>query len=344
MAEHVKGRWRKILTAVTLLALILLIYFSREQILETISNLGRVQISFLLLIVVWKFIAFHGYTALYQDIFKILGHKIRYWPMFKVSLELNFVNNVFPSGGVTGFSYFGLKMREFGITIAQSTLVQLMRFVTTFISFQFFLFIGLMLLAIFGDVSNLVILIASSLATLLLVGTLLVTYIVESKKRIDSFFTTLTRLLNRLIQVVRPKHPETINISRAREGFIDLHENYLILKKNYKKLRGPFVNISLANLGELATLYVVFLAFGETVNPGAVIIAYAVANFAGLISVLPGGIGIYEGLMVAILATAGVPPAVSIPAIIMYRILTMLLQLPIGYYFYHKTIHSAPRQ
>lgn len=100
---------------------------------------------------------------------------------------------------------------------------------------------------------------------------------------------------------------------------------------------------TLSNFGEVATLYSVFLAFGEVLNPGAVIIAYAVANFAGLISVLPGGIGIYEGLMVAVLATAGVSPAISIPAIVMYRILTMLLQLPIGYYFYHKTIYSTKK-
>lgn len=340
MAEQVKSRWRQVITLVTLVALGLLVYLSREQIGETISNLGRVHLSLLLLIVVWKFVAFHGYTALYQDLFNILGKKLSYWPMFKVSLELNFVNNVFPSGGVTGFSYFGIKMRQFGVSVGKSTLVQLMRFVTTFISFQVFIFAGLLILAMFGEVGNFTILVASSLATFLLAGTLAVTYIVEDRRRIDSFFTAITKVINRVIQIVRPKYPETINIASARQVFLDLHENYLLLKQNYKKLKGPMINVSIANFGELATLYSVFLAFGEVVNPGAVIIAYAVANFAGLISVLPGGIGIYEGLMIAVFATAGVSPAISIPAIIMYRILTMLLQLPVGYYFYHRTINT----
>lgn len=340
MAEQIGSRWRKIITGMTLLALAALIYFSREQIAETISNFGRVHVSVLTLVIVWKFVAFHGYTALYQDLFKILGKKISYWPLFKVTIELNFVNNVFPSGGVTGFSYFGLKMRQFGVSVGKSTLVQLMRFVTTFISFQILIFAGLLLLAVTGEASDLVILIAGVLATLLVVGTLGVTYIVENRRRIDNFFTFLTKLLNRLIQVVRPKNPETINILQARKTFIDLHENYLVLKKSYSQLKRPLWHVTIANIGELATLYSVFLAFGEAVNPGALIIAYAVANFAGLISVLPGGIGIYEGLMVAIFATAGVSPAVSIPAIIMYRILTMLLQLPIGYYYYHQTIHA----
>jgi uncharacterized protein (TIRG00374 family) len=100
----------------------------------------------------------------------------------------------------------------------------------------------------------------------------------------------------------------------------------------------PLIYALLANSAEVLTIYSVYLAFGEFVNIGAVIIAYAIANFAGLVSVLPGGVGIYEALMTAVLATAGVPPGISLPVTVMYRILNMSLQLPIGYYFYHKTI------
>jgi hypothetical protein len=341
MAEKLGLKWRRIITIVTLLAIGLLVYFSRSQIGDTLSQLGNVHTIFLLMIIFWKFVAFHGYARLYQHLFKILGKKFKYWPMFKVTLELNFVNNVFPSGGVTGFSYFGLKMHEFGMSAGKSTLVQVMRFVTVFVSFQFLILGGLLILALVGKVSNLTILVASSLATLLVVGTLLAYFIVESRQRIDNFFTAITRVLNRIIQVVRPKRPETINIVAARKMFLDLHENYLIMKKKYKSLGQAMYDATVSNIGEVATLYVVFLAFGEVVNPGSVIIAYAIANFAGLISILPGGIGIYEGLMIAVFAASGVPPHISIPATIMYRVLTMILQLPIGYYFYSKTINSS---
>ena len=84
----------------------------------------------------------------------------------------------------------------------------------------------------------------------------------------------------------------------------------------------------------------VYIAFGQWVNPGAIILAYAVANFAGLIAVLPGGVGVYEALMTAVLASAGIPVAVSLPVTIMYRILTILMQLPIGYFYYHKAIQD----
>ncbi len=313
----------------------------RRQIFDTVNNLGKVNTWALLLMIPCQLINYHSYTKLYQNIFAILGQKIKYRFMLRTVSELNFVNNVFPSGGISGFSYFGLHMKKQGINTGQATLVQMMRFALIFISFQILLFVGLIMLAIGGRVSNLTILVAGSLATLLGVMTILVGYIVGSKQRINAFFTFLTRILNRIIQTVRPKHPETINVARVRSIFTDLHENYVLLKSKYKEVKRPLMYALLANAAEILTIYVVYGAFGHWVNLGAVIIAYAVANFAGLVSVLPGGVGIYEALMTAVLAASGVPPGVSIPVTVMYRILNMLLQLPVGYYFYHKTVTSA---
>lgn len=337
-SKVVKKRWKLVLNYVTFLALVGLVYILRHQILNTITNFSRINPWALLLMIPCQALNYHSYTKLYQSFFAILGKKVEFRPMLRVVSELNFVNNVFPSGGITGFSYFGLRMRGLGISTGQATLVQMMRFALVFISFQILLFVGLLTLAIGGRASNLTILVSGSLATLLVVLTLVVAYIIGSKQRINSFFTFITQLINRLIQLVRPKHPETINIASAQRLFNDLHENYLLLKSKYREVARPLAYALLANVAEIMTIYAVYVAFGHYVNPGAVIIAYAIANFAGLVSVLPGGVGIYEALMTAVLATAGVPPGVSIPVTVMYRIVNMLLQLPAGYYFYHKTV------
>ncbi|MGH7233955.1 MAG: lysylphosphatidylglycerol synthase domain-containing protein, partial [Candidatus Saccharimonadales bacterium] len=86
------------------------------------------------------------------------------------------------------------------------------------------------------------------------------------------------------------------------------------------------------------------IAFGHFVNPGAIILAYGIANFAGFVSILPGGIGVYETLMIAVLLAAGISPSLSVPVIIMYRVLNTVLQLPPGYYYYQKEIskHGKP--
>jgi uncharacterized protein (TIRG00374 family) len=85
---------------------------------------------------------------------------------------------------------------------------------------------------------------------------------------------------------------------------------------------------------------VVYVAFGHWVNLGAIIVAYSLANFAGLVSVLPGGVGVYEALMTTVLVATGIPLALSLPVTIMYRVLSSLVQLPPGYYFYHKALHQ----
>jgi len=331
-------RFKILVNVLTFAALAALIYAVRDEILETLTNLREIDTWALVLIVPAQVLNYHAYAEMYQGLFRILGSGVRYLQMLRLTLELNFVNNVFPSGGVTGISYFGVRMREYGVSGGKSTLVQFIRYILVFVSFQILLFLGLIILAIGGQASNLAILIASSLATLLLVGTLGGMFIIGSKRRINGFFTYITRLLNKIIHIVRPKHPETINIEKVQDLFTDLHENYLVLKDNPKLLKAPLISALLANIAEILTIYVVYIAFGQWVNPGAVIIAYAIANFAGVVSVLPGGVGIYEALMTAVLASAGVPAGVSIPITITYRILNMSLQLPPGYILYHRAL------
>ncbi len=342
MGEKLRARRIKwVLTLLTLAALGGLIYAVRAPLYETLTNLGKVNLWAVLLIIPIELLNYHAQAKLYQNFFLILGNKLSYRFMYRVALEMNFVNNIFPSAGVSGFSYLSVRMRSREVSAARSTIVQMMKFILVFVSFQIFLFVGVLMLAVSGKASNLLILVAASLGTLLAVSTLGIAFVIGSRRRIDSFFTFVTRLVNRIIHVVRPKHPETINISRAREVFTELHENYMHVRRNLRALRRPFLYALLANITEICAIYVVYIAFGQLVNPGAIIIAYAVANFAGLVSVLPGGVGIYEALMTAILAAGGISPAVSIPATLMYRVVSMLVQLPPGYFFYQRALHSV---
>lgn len=343
MADGLKrNRWKIIVSVVTLLAMAALIYFLWDQIVETIRNLQNVQLWAVLLIIPLQGLNYHAQTKLYQGVFRATNEKVPYGFMYRTALELNFVNNVFPSGGVSGFSYFSLRMKAKKVSPGTSTLVQLMKLVLIYISFQILLVVGLLILAFDGKVNNFLMLIAGSLVTLLLVGTFTTAYIIGSKKRINSFFTFLTKRLNRFIHVFRRKDPETINVGRVKELFTELHEQYVHLQRNWRVLKGPLLFAILANLTEVASIYVVYIAFGEWVNIGAVIIAYAVANFAGLISVLPGGVGIYEALMTAVLAAGGIPAALSLPVTVMYRIVNMLVQIPPGFILYQRAIHDGP--
>lgn len=343
MASHSfwKRNWKLILNLVTLAALVLLVYGTRKQVGQTIENLTHINGWALLLMIPIELVNYHAQTKLYQGMFRIVGNELPYKKLFRASLELNFVNHVFPSGGVTGISFFGLRLRDSEISGGRATLIHVMKLGLTFVSFELLLIFGLIALSVMGRVNNLTILVAGSLSTLLLVGTVCFAYIVGSKQRINTFFTAATKGLNRLIQVVRPNYPETINIDRARGVFEDFHDNYRLLIQSRRQLKGPFWYAFLANVTEVLAVYVVYIAFGHLVNVGAVIVAYGVANFAGLVSVLPGGVGIYEALMTAVMASAGVPAGVSLPVTVMYRVVNTLIQVPPGYFLYHNYLRRG---
>lgn len=343
MGKHpfLRRNWKLIVNIVTVVVLVVLVFLIRDQIVTTFKNLGKVNWQILLLILPLTIIGYHSQTKMYQHLFGLLGHKLDYKFMLRVAVELNFVNQVFPSGGVSGISYFGVRMRSADITGTQASLVQVMKLLLLFVSFEVLLVLGLLILALDGQANDLMLLVAGSLTTLLGIGTAGFVMIIGSERRIHSTFTGITRVINRLVRIFRRHSSDTISTERAERIVRDLHVNYKVIESNYKQLRWPLLWAMAVNAAAILSIYVVYVAFGAWVNLGALILAYSVANFAGLVSVLPGGAGIYEALMTGVLAAGGIPAALSLPVTVMFRVLSTVIQLPPGYVLYHQTVHRT---
>ncbi len=338
-------RWKLLLNIATIVALTLFLFVIREQIVETFENINKIHWWVLLLIVLLQLWNYDAQTRLYVSLFKIVGNKFKYKPMFIASLELNFINNIFPSGGVSGISYFGARLRSKNVTAGKATLVQMMKLLMLYISFEVLLVLGIFLLAVEGKMNDLVLVAAVTISTSLIIGTILFAYVLGSKQRVEQFFRLIRRITNKVVRKVtfNPRRP-TIEMDQVHFLLLELHTNFKTIRSQIGRLKMPLVHALFANLSEILCIYVIYIAFGEWVNFGAIIIAYSVANFAGLISVLPAGVGIYEALMTTVLVAAGIPVALSLPVTIMYRVLTAAVQLPPGYYYYHQAINSKGRK
>jgi putative heme transporter len=338
--SFLKRRWKVILNIVTLVALVVLVYAIREQLLETFANLGKVHAWALLLILPAQALNYHAQTRMYQGLFGVVGNKLKYGFLFRVGLELNFVNHVFPSGGVTGISYYGARLKSEHITASKASLVQMMKLILYLLSFVVLLLFGLIFMAAGNRVNDLVIMVTTLVLAGMVMAIALFAFIIGSASRIKKTFTYGTQLINKLIHAVRPRAHAAIDVKRVEASVLDLHENYKLIQSRYRDLKATFMWALVANVTEILTIYAVYLAFGEWVNIGAVILAYGVANFAGLVSIMPGGAGVYEALMTGVLVAAGVPARLSLPVTVMYRVLSTLLQVPIGYYFYAQNLRK----
>lgn len=343
--SFLRRRWKLLLNIATIIAMVLFLFLIRDQIAETVDNIGRIHWWVLIIIALLQLWNYDAQTRLYLSLFQIVGNRFSYKNMFIAALELNFINNVFPSGGVSGISYFGARLRSDTVTAGKATLVQMMKLLMLYVSFEVLLVIGIFMVAVEGHINDLVLTAAVAISTALVFGTVLFVYILGSKKRVEQFFRFIRRFVNKTVRVfTRNPHRARIELEHVHFLLMELHDNFRTIKSSYKELKWPLVHALFANLSEILCIYIVYIAFGDWVNFGAIIIAYSVANFAGLISVLPGGVGIYEALMTTVLVAAGIPAALSLPVTITYRVLTAAIQLPPGYYFYHKALNNKGKK
>ena len=336
------SKFKIVVNIITLVAFLVLIYLSRNQIQETLTQLPNIAWWFLVLQIPIQLISYmaiaHLYYSYFQSIAKLGQLKLK--EMYKISLELHFVNNIFPSGGVSGFSYLSLRLRPLGINFATSTLSQSLRFVLSFVSYLPILGVGLLFLAFGGQADDSMLLLGGSLFSLIVVGTLIFVYLIGSKKRINEFVDWLPKAINKIVQVMHYRSDkEFISLSKVERVLNEIHIGYMRIYKDWPAIKKPFFYALVNNLFQLSTLYLVFLAFGVMVNPGAIILAYAVANFAGLIAITPGGIGVYEFLMTSVLSTSGVDPAIALQATLAYRMSSLLIFVPVGYVLYYHTVN-----
>lgn len=327
------------LNLLTFGALGLVIFFAWHDISLAFQNMAHLNIWVLLLIIPVQLFAFYSLGKVFYHFFSATGVSLSMKELWAPMIELNFVNHVFPSGGASGFSYLTLRLKPYGVSTAKSTLAQLARFVSTFLAFIAMMFAALFILALQGDVNPLVILAVTSIAFVVLFSTAVLVYVVGTQHRIDTFTKKMTVWLNQLINVFRRKHPETIKLTNVRKVFMELHEDYTLVRGNLRHMLPVFKWAVLTNLAEASLLYIAFLAHGEWVNPGAVLIALVVANLVGLIAILPGGVGLYEPLMTAVLISGGIPAALALSATLVYRVISLLTSLITGYFLYHRALN-----
>ena len=339
--------WLSIIT-VTLLTIVVIAAWA--DIREAFSYLGKVNLWILALIIPVQFIS---YFATGEMIFSYLRAKgnIRDLSVLKVtrmSLELNFVNHVFPSGGAAGAAYFSWLLGHHGVSSGRAIMAQIVRFALTFLSFVLLLLVALTVLIIDHSVDRITILLSLLLAVGAAGATIGGMYLLGSKKRLDSFAGWVTRTANRFVEwITRGRKRVVVQGETITKFFIDIHDDYRAIGRDKKILVKPFLWALLANILDVVLIYIAFWSFGVHVNPALLFIAFGLASIAGAVVVTPGGAGVYEVVMVAFLTSAGVPPTTAIAGTLLARVVLMLLTIVFGYAFYQFTLvryGKAPTQ
>ena len=141
------------------------------------------------------------------------------------------------------------------------------------------------------------------------------------------------RWIGRAIQTVRNR------LLRKRTPMRGLPERLVYERDRIRDVLGKrWKAAMLLSSGRLAfdygTLLATIRATGVKPNPSLVLLAYAVAGLLALIPITPGGLGIVEAGLSALLILAGVPGGDAVVATLAYRIISYWLPILVGPFAY----------
>lgn len=326
---------------ITLLFIAVIIFFSRHSLLHAYQLLEQVNIWILLLLVPGQMVVFY---AAGEMIFSYLRAKksIDHVPpleLVRMSLEMNFVNHILPSGGVSGVSYMGWRLSKYGVSPGRAMMAQVVRFAAGFAAFVALLIVAVLMVTIDGGINRWIILVSSMLVSGIIGIVLGAAYLMGSRVRMAKFAGWLVRFVNNVVKKATLGRIVSVLERKTVENFFEeMHHDYEALKSDKRVLVKPLLWGLLYTVGEVALFMITFWALGVPVNPAPVLIAYGVAMVAGFFVVTPGGAGAYEAIMVAFLAVAGLSQGTAIAGIVLTRVILLLGTICLGYLFYQHSI------
>jgi len=333
--------FRSWLSVITLVLIAGILYLTRDELIQAWKLLSEVNLYILATIIP---VAAISYLAAGEMIFSYLREKnhikhVKPWTLARISLELNFVNHILPSGGVSGISYMNWRLSKYGVPLGKATVAQLVRYVAGFAALASLLFISVIVVTIDGNINRWIILMSSAIVTVMIVATMGLIYLMSSPARLRRFSGFVTHAVNRVVRKVSMgRKDELLDKLIVNAYFQDMHDDYLLLKHDSRGLIRPYLWGLLFTIAEITVFFVTFLSLGFVVNPAAILIAYGVASFAGFIVVTPGGAGAYEAIMVLILSASGLPSDTAIAGVVLARVIILLTTIGLGYIFYQRAL------
>ena len=330
-----------LMSILTLLVLAIIIFLSRAELVKAWGLFLKADTLLLLLLIPFQIIVYFAggeMIFVYLRDKKLIGHISRF-EQTRIALELNLVNHIFPSGGVSGISYTSWRMHKLGVSSARSTFAQVIRYVTTFLSLLILLVIAVIVLAIDGRVNRYIV--AASFLLIICVLALVfgLIFMFSSRRRMRLTAARVSQLINGAVKIATlGKRKRALSAKVIEDFFVDMQGDFQDIANHPKLLVKPMIWGFVYNIFDVLMFVVVFLALGVFVNPATLMIGYGVAGLAGIVAFTPGGAGVYETIMILFLSMANTSPELAIAGIILTRAILLTGTIVFGYIFYQHAL------
>ena len=329
------------ISVATLLLIVVILFFSRKELQhawELTANIDWWVLLILVPVIMIGHLAAGEMTFSYLRQKKLIGH-VNLWTQMRISLELNFVNHVLPSGGVSGLSYMNWRLGKFGVSAGKATMAQGVRYVTGFAAMAALLVAAMFWVTLDNGVNRWLILMSSTLVSVMIIAVVLLIALFSNVARMHRIVGRIVRGINKLIaKVTIGKLKHAISPTKTVAFLDDIYDDYRGLMRDKRLLIKPFLWGLFFTATEIAIFWIVFWGLSTMVNPAPILIAYGLASVAGFVVVTPGGAGAYEAVMVLVLAIAGMSQGEAIAGIVLTRVIILLVTIVVGWILYQQVV------
>ncbi len=303
-----------------------------QNFMDIIKN---INVFLLLIVFAIRYLAYFANAKYFQVYLKNFNHPIPFKSIYKDVITMNFANTVFPSGGISGVALLRGQFRKHKVSAHTTTVAQAFWFGFTAVSFIVYLLLALLMLFLSQKIEMVSFRLIMIALVFVLVGSIIVVGLLLNRKIAEKITYMLTRPTNWILKKFKKHSLEREQLHELNSKF---YETLYEFKNNWRMLIKPFLWCFTSMGFDLLSLYMVFIAFGVYPNPGVIIAAYLIALGLSVLSVFTSGIGVFEISMVSILVGLGLSFDLSFSASIVFRIIALWLFLPVGLYFYKRTM------
>lgn len=339
--------FRRILSIVTLILVIVVLFSARAQIVDAINYLKNTNLFLVLLLIPEQLFM---YYCAGQMFFSYLHGtntstaKVSQWNLARISFELNFVNHAIPSGGVSGLGYITWRLKPFGATAGQTSFMYILRYFITIFANQFQTLLAIFALFFMQCVephSWWIIWFTSGLSLAIIVVLFTVIIIASNKKRIDWFANFATNLVNRFVNFIsRKANKQLLSTTKVKKYFFDIHDALINAKRNKNIIAKPIIWGIIYSFLEVATYWCIASSMGHPEILPQIMVAEAVGSAIGAVVFTPGGVGGYEGSMIFVMSTLGVDIPLATAVVVATRVIVLVGTILSGYGFYQHAIST----
>jgi len=291
---------------------------------------------FLPLVLLFTFFSYTFYSYAYASVSQLLGIQMGKRELAEVCFISTVVNHVLTTGGVVGYSLRYLLMKMYNVTLKDVLTSSILHYYLTSLDMLTFLPLSFIYLLLNATVPRGVAIAIGVMTVLFGFVLILITGLVLFPSRRRPVISLLARLGRKIL------HRDYIT------WLTQLDET---LTRGTEAIRNKpirLVWIMLLTLLDFACSIIamgfVFEALGPPVKAGALITGYVIGIMAGLLSMIPGGLGVQEGSMAGIFAFLGVRLEQAVLAAILFRILYYLLPYFLILPFYNRLLRRASKQ